>query len=51
MNAIGAIDISKAGRTEHDGIARGLAAKAVRRRLGVVVGFDLDDAAADAVEQ
>ena len=27
------------------------AAKAVRRRIGLVIGLDLDDAAADAVDQ
>src|SRR5262249_30609981 len=31
VDAVGAIDIGIAGRTEHDGIARGLAAERVRR--------------------
>ena len=51
MNAIGAIDIRVAGRAKHDRVARRLAVKTVRRRLGVVVGFELDDAAADPVDQ
>ena len=51
MDAVGAVDIGIAGRAEHDGIARGRPAKRVRRRIGVVIGLDLDDDAADAIEQ
>ena len=50
MDAVGAVHIGEAGRAEHDGIALGLPAEAVRGRVGVVIGLDLDDAPADAVE-
>jgi hypothetical protein len=49
VDAVGSIDISIAGRPEHDGVPRGRTAKTVRGRIGVVVGLDLDDPAADAV--
>jgi hypothetical protein len=39
-----------AGRAEHDRIAPGRTAKTVRRRIGMVIGLDLDDAAAHTVE-
>ncbi len=51
MNAVGAVDIGIAGRTEHHGVARGASAEAMRRGFGVVIGLDLDDDAADAIEQ
>src|SRR5262249_49275983 len=40
-----------AGWTEHDRVARGLPVERVRRGIGVVIGLDLDDDAADALEQ
>ena len=51
MNAVGAIDVGAARRPEHDGIARRAPAKRVRRRIGVVIGLDLDDLAADPVKE
>ena len=51
MDAVGAVDIGVSGRPEHHRIALGRPAKAVRRRIGVVIGLDLDDHAADALEQ
>ena len=51
MDAVGAVNVGVAGRAEHHGVARGRAAEAVRRRIGVVIGLDLDDQAAHAVEQ
>jgi hypothetical protein len=40
-----------AGRPEHRGVAGGAAGVAVRRRILMVVGLDLDDRAADAVDE
>ena len=51
MNAVGPVDIGIAGRAEHDRIALGFAAKAVRRRFGMMVGLDFDQPAADAVNE
>src|SRR5262249_21914438 len=51
VDAIGAIHIRIARRTEHHGIALGLAAIGMRRRVGVVIGLELDDHAAGSVEQ
>ena len=51
MDAVGAIDIGKARRPEHHAVARRRPAKRMRGRLGVVIGLDLDDDAADAVDQ
>jgi len=51
VNAIGAIDIGVAGRTEHHRIALGAAAIGVRGRIGVVIGLHLDDGAPDAIDQ
>ena len=51
MNAVGAIDIDVAGRAEHDGVALGWAAKAVRRRFGMMIGLDLDQPPADTVDE
>jgi hypothetical protein len=36
---------------EHHGVARGLATKGVRGGIIAIIGFGLDDHAADAVEQ
>ncbi len=51
MDAVGTVNVGVTRRPEHHGIALGLAAEAVRRRIGVVIGLDLDDPAADAVDQ
>jgi hypothetical protein len=40
-----------AGRAKHHGIALGRPAVTVRCGIGVVIGLDLDDPAADAVDQ
>src|SRR6266436_8729313 len=51
MDAIGAIDIGNAWRPEHHQIARRRPAERMRGRFGVMIGLDLDDDAADAVNQ
>ena len=51
VDAVGAVDVRVPGRAEHRGVARGTAAVAVARRVLVVVGLDLDDRAADAVDE
>ena len=51
VDAVGAIDIGKAGRAEHHLVPRRRAAEGVRRRVGVMIGLDLDNDAADAVDQ
>ncbi len=51
MNAVGPVHVSEAGRTEHHRVARGLASVGMRRRVGVVIGLDLDDHSAGAIEQ
>ena len=47
MDAVGAVDVDTAGRPEHHGVAGGWAAIAVGGRIGLVIGLDLDDGAAD----
>src|SRR5712691_678011 len=51
MDAVGAVDIGATGRAEHDGVALGLPAKTVCRGIGLMIGLDLDDDAARALEQ
>ena len=51
VNAVGAVDIGVARPAEHHGIAHGLPAKAMRRRILVIIGLDLNDAAADPVDE
>src|SRR5215468_4376344 len=51
VHAVRAVDVGVAGRTEHHGVALGLPAERMRGRIGVVVGLELDDDAADALEQ
>ena len=51
VDAVGAIDIGKARRAEHHEVARRRPAERMRGRLGVMIGLDLDDDAADAVDQ
>jgi hypothetical protein len=45
------VDVRVPGRTEHRGIAPGEAAVGVARRVLAVVGLDLDDPPAHAVDQ
>ena len=51
VDAVGAVDVRVPGRAEHRDVAGGPAAVAVRRRVLVVVGLDLDDRPAHAVEE
>ena len=51
MDAVGAVDVGEARRPEHYGVAVGLTVIRMRRRVGMVIGLDLDDHAADAVDQ
>ncbi len=51
VDAVGAIDIGKAGRAEHHLVARRRPAVRMRGRFGVMIGLDLDNDAADAVHQ
>ena len=51
VDAVRAVHVRVAGRAEHGGVARGLAAVAVRGRILVVVRLDLDDHAADSVDE
>src|ERR1700722_10978965 len=51
VDAVGAIDVDVAGRAEHHGVALGATAITVPCGIGVVIGLDLDDAAADAMAQ
>src|SRR5215475_11414762 len=47
MDAVRAVHVGEARRAEHHGVAGGLAAEGMRGRIGVVVGFDLGNLAAD----
>src|SRR5215813_1420462 len=49
VDAIGAVDIHMAWRSEHHSIAGGRSPKAVRRRVSVVISLNFDDRSADAV--
>ncbi len=51
VDAVRAVDVRPAGRAEHRGVSRRLPAVAVSGRVLVVVGLDLDDPAADAVDE
>src|SRR5206468_10717814 len=51
MDAVGAIDIGKAGWAEHHLVARRRPTEQMRGRIGVMIGLELDDDAADAVHQ
>ena len=51
VDPVRAIDVRVARRAEHGPVARGLAAVAVPGRVVGVVGLDLDDATADAVDE
>src|SRR5438309_6801833 len=50
MDAVGTIDVGVSRRTEHDRVALSGAAEAVRGGIGVMIGLDLDDDAAHALE-
>jgi hypothetical protein len=51
VDAVRAVDVGVAAAEEHRGVARGAAVEvAVARGVLVVVGLDLDDHAADAVD-
>src|SRR5439155_22706646 len=51
MDAVRAVDVGVARRSEHRCVAWGPAAVAVARGIFLVVRLDLDDAAADAVDE
>ena len=51
MDAVGTIDVGEAGRAEHHHVARRRPAERMRGRIGVMISLDLDDDAADAVDQ
>ena len=51
MNPVGTVNVGITRRAEHHGVALGRAPKAVRRRVGVVIGLDLDDGTADPIDQ
>src|SRR4029077_8192796 len=50
LDAVGAVDVRVPRRAEHRLVALRAAAVAVRSRILVIVGLDLDDHAADAVD-
>ena len=50
VNAVGAVDVGVTRRAEHYGVALGAAAEAMRGGIGVMIGLDLDDDAARALE-
>src|SRR5580658_10341726 len=51
VDAVGAVDIGKTRRPEHHRIAGCRPAKTVRCGIGLVIGLEFDDAAANAVKQ
>ena len=51
MKAVGPVDIGPARGAEHRGVSGRLAPKAVGGRITPIVGFRLDDRAADPVDQ
>src|SRR5438874_2972588 len=51
MDPVGAVDVGVAGWAEHRSVPGGAAAVAVRGRVLMVVGLELDDLAADPVEE
>src|ERR1700730_5591936 len=51
VNAVGAVDIGKTRRPGHHPVARRRPAERMRGRIGAMIGLDLDDDAADAVDQ
>ena len=51
VDPVGAVDVRVARRAEHDGVPRRPAAEGVAGRVGRIVGLDLDDRAADPVDE
>src|SRR5262249_2297422 len=51
VHPVGAIDVSVAGRAEHRGVAGRAPAETMCGRVLVVIGLDLDDQAAHAVDE
>src|SRR5262249_20267738 len=51
VDAIGAVDVGKARRSEHDGVAWSKPAIGMRGGIRLMVGLEFDDLATDAVEQ
>src|SRR5437667_11810452 len=51
MDAVGTLDVSEAWGAEHHPVARCRAAERMRGRIVVMIGVDLDDDAADDIEQ
>src|SRR5262249_29761545 len=51
VDTVGAVDIGVAGRPEHYRMPGGRPAVAMRGRIGVVIGLNFDQPAADTVEQ
>src|SRR5262249_55404782 len=51
VDAVGAVDIGKARRAEHHLIPGRRPPKGMGRRIGMMIGLDLDDDPADAVHQ
>src|SRR5215217_2669013 len=51
VDAVGAVHVRKTRGTEHDGIALRRAPIGMRGRVGMMIRLELDDFAADAVEQ
>ena len=51
MDAVRAVDVGVPGRSEHRGVPRRLPAVAVAAGIVGVVRLDLDDHAADAVDE
>ena len=51
VDAVRAVDVRVAGRAEHRGVPHGQAAVAVCGRVLVLVGLELDNLPADAVDE
>ena len=51
VDPVGAVDVRVPRRAEHDGVPRCRAAEGVAGRVGRIVGLDLDDRAADPVDE
>src|SRR5207248_9487891 len=51
VHAVGAIDVAKAWRADNHFVARRRPTERMRGRIGVMIGLDLDDDAADTVYQ
>ena len=51
MDAVRTVDVRISRPAEHHGIALGAANVGMSRRISVVIGLDLDNHAADAVDE